>query len=66
MKDFNIVVARIPNSSDGLLVVPFNENLEFSQRNTFTDSEFLVFLWNLGVHPDAERVNEFETGSVRV
>jgi hypothetical protein len=52
MKDFNIVVARIPNSSDGLLVVPFNENLEFSQRNTFTDSEFLVFLWNLGVHPD--------------
>jgi hypothetical protein len=52
MKDFNIVVARIPNSSDGLLVVPFSENLEFSHRNTFTDSEFLVFLWNLGVHPD--------------
>ena len=52
MKDFNIVVARIPNSSDGLLVVPFDEHLEFGHRNTFSDSEFLVFLWNLGVHPD--------------
>lgn len=52
MQDFNIVVARIRNSSEGLLVVPFNENLEFSHRNTFTDSEFLVFLWNLGVPPD--------------
>ena len=52
MKDFNIVVARIPKSSDSLLVVPFAENLEFSHRNTFTDSEFLVFLWNLGGHPD--------------
>jgi len=52
MKDFNIVVARIPKSSDSLLVVPFTENLEFSHRNIFTDSEFLVFLWNLGVHPD--------------
>ena len=26
MKDFNIVVARIPNSFDGLLVVPFNDD----------------------------------------
>jgi hypothetical protein len=52
MKDFNIVVARVLDSSDDLLVVPFDENLEFSQRNTFSDSEFLVFLWNLGVHPD--------------
>jgi hypothetical protein len=24
MKDFNIVVTRIPNSPEGLLVVPFN------------------------------------------
>jgi hypothetical protein len=52
MKDFNIVVTRISNSPDGLLVVPFNESLEFSQRNTFTDSEFLVFLRKLGVEPD--------------
>lgn len=52
MKDFNIVVARIPNSSDGLLVVPFDENVEFSQRNTFTDSDFLAFLKKLGIPPD--------------
>ena len=52
MKDFNIVVARVPNSSDDLLVVPFDETLEFSQSSTFTDSEFLVFMRNLGVQPD--------------
>jgi hypothetical protein len=51
MKDFNIVVARVPNSPDVLLVVPFDENLEFSQHSTFTDSEFLVFMRNLGVPP---------------
>ena len=52
MKDFNIVVTRVPNSPGGLLVVPFDESLEFSQRSTFTDSEFLVFLRKLGVQPD--------------
>ena len=52
MKDFNIVVTRVPNSPDGLLVVPFDENLEFSQRSTFTDSEFLVFLRKLGFRPE--------------
>ena len=52
MKDFNIVVTRIPNSPDGLLVVPFNEKMDFSQRNTFTDSDFLDFLKKLGVQPD--------------
>ena len=52
MKDFNIVVARVPNSPDGLLVVPFDETLEFSQNSTFTDSEFLVFLRKLGVPSD--------------
>jgi hypothetical protein len=52
LKDFNIVVARIPNSSDDLLIVPFDENLEFNQRSTFTDSEFLVFLRKLGIQPD--------------
>jgi len=52
MKDFNIVVARVLNSADRLLIVPFNESLEFSQRSTFTDSEFLVFLKKLGFHPD--------------
>lgn len=52
MNDFNIVVTRIPSLPDGLLVVPFNEGLEFNQRNTFTDSEFLVFLRKLGVDPN--------------
>ena len=52
MKDFNIVVARVPNSPDGLLVVPFDDNLEFSQRSSFTDSEFLVFLRKLGVRAE--------------
>jgi len=52
MKDFNIVVARVPNSADRLLVVPFDVDLDFDQHCTFTDSEFLVFLRKLGVPPD--------------
>jgi hypothetical protein len=51
-EDFNIVVARIPTSSGSLLVVPFNGTLEFSRHNVFTDSEFLIFLSKLGIHPD--------------
>ena len=56
MKNFNIVVARVPNSPDGLLLVPFDDILEFSQNSTFNDSEFLEFLKKLGVQQDEAQV----------
>ena len=52
MNDFNIVVTRIHDSADCLLVVPYAETLEFSQHNTFTDLEFIDFLKKIGVDPE--------------
>lgn len=52
MKDFNIIVARVPNSADRLLVVPFDKDFDFTQHSTFTESEFLVFLTKLGFTAD--------------
>ena len=55
MEVFNIVIARIDTIPGRLVVVPCTERLEFSRRSIFTDSEFLDFLTELGVHSNEAR-----------